>query len=300
MNRKLVVLLTGILFLISLYVMGCNIKKDVNKQDKIITANKDTGSNLDGTQNIAHNNDPKIIDNSSNTKEEKKIEIYKKGDSGDSIKEIQEKLNKFGYALYCDGEFGEKTFYAIVDFQHRNEIMADGKVGEETLKKLDLEPTSKTMYVKPKIDENAIPASNMKSSRENFFNSKSFNSNTDYYIWVDINNQRVNIFTGYNKNWKLIKSVQCASGKESTPTVKGYFVVQGKGSMFRVNKNTICKYYTQFYGNYLFHSVLLDNNGNIKVGMLGTRLSHGCVRLSIEDAKYIYDYIPIGTAVWIN
>ncbi len=299
MNRKLVVFLSAILFLIPLYALGCNIK-DVNKESKIITSDKGSNNSPAADQNIINNTDPNNISNNSSIEKEKKIEIYKKGDKGDNIKTIQQKLNKFGYDLYCDGEFGEKTYYAVIDFQHRNGIMADGAVGDQTLKKLELEPTSKTMYVKPSIDQNAVPASNMKSSLENFFNSKNFNSNTDYYIWVDINNQKVNIFAGCNKSWKLIKSVQCASGKESTPTVKGYFTVQGKGNMFRVDKNTICKYYTQFYGNYLFHSVLLDNNGNIKAGTLGTRLSHGCVRLSIQDAKYIYDYIPIGTAVWIN
>lgn len=293
MNRKLAVLAAIILFLILVpfYALNYNIR-NVNKLNKAIISNKDTDSNLQGKDNI--------VDINSNGKEVSKPEVYKIGDKGDNIKIIQEKLNKFGYGLYCDGEFGEKTFYAVVDFQHRNEIIADGIVGEETLKKLDLNPTSKTMYVKPKIDDAVVAASNMKSYQENFFNSENFNSNTDYYIWVDINNQRVSIFTGYNKNWKLIKSVQCASGKESTPTVRGHFVVQGKGNMFRVDSSTVCKYYTQFYGNYLFHSVLLDNNGNIKVGALGTRLSHGCVRLSIEDAKYIYDYIPIGTSVWIN
>lgn len=37
----------------------------------------------------------------------------------------------------------------------------------------------------------------------------------------------------------------------------------------------------------------------VKDGRLGMRLSHGCVRLAIENAKWIYDNIPSGTTVII-
>ena len=32
--------------------------------------------------------------------------------------------------------------------------------------------------------------------------------------------------------------------------------------------------------------------------MLGQPASHGCVRLCVRDAKWIYDYMPIGT--WVH
>ncbi len=57
-------------------------------------------------------------------------------------------------------------------------------------------------------------------------------------------------------------------------------------------------YYTQFCGNYLFHSVTYyQNTFNIMDGRLGMNLSHGCVRLQIDNAKWIYDNIPSGTKV---
>ena len=34
-------------------------------------------------------------------------------------------------------------------------------------------------------------------------------------------------------------------------------------------------------------------------GRLGMHLSHGCVRLDIDNAKWIYDNIPYGTKVVI-
>ena len=52
------------------------------------------------------------------------------------------------------------------------------------------------------------------------------------------------------------------------------------------------------YGDYLFHSVLYNKyNGSLNDGRLGMALSHGCVRLDINNAKWIYDVIPSGTTV---
>ena len=62
-------------------------------------------------------------------------------------------------------------------------------------------------------------------------------------------------------------------------------------------------YWTQFQGNYLFHSVPFDKDKKIEAAeaaKLGTPASHGCVRLSIDDAKWIYDHIPRGTEVTIR
>jgi len=229
---------------------------------------------------------------------EVKVITYKKGDTGDSIIDIQKRLVKYGYELDIDGIFGNYTFNAIWDFQRRLGLSPDGIVGPETLAKLKEEPTEKTMYhplVVPVFNNNTS-----QSNLEKFLNENNFDSSTSYFIWVDLANQRVNLFTGSYKNWKLYKSMPCSTGKASTPTVTGNFSVQDKGSYFRVNSNVICKYYTRFYGGYLFHTVLLDNAGDIVDGTLGTPVSHGCIRLAIEDAKYIYDNVPQGTFVWIK
>lgn len=137
-----------------------------------------------------------------------------------------------------------------------------------------------------------------KTGLEAEFNSAGLSSGTKYFITIDSTNQMVNIFSGYNNHWNLIRSMRCASGAPDTPTVKGLYAVQGRGYMFRAASNTICKFFTGFYGNYLFHTVLLDNNGNIQDPTLGVPASHGCVRLAIEDAQYIYYNIPNGTRVW--
>lgn len=138
------------------------------------------------------------------------------------------------------------------------------------------------------------------SSATEFINSGNFSSPTNYFIWVDLKNFRTNIFEGSVKKWKLIHSYVCTIGKPSTPTPKGTYSIGIKGLYFGVEKGYKCWYYTQFHGNYLFHSIIYNLDGTVRDGRLGKALSDGCVRLAKENAKWVYDNIPEGTKVYIS
>jgi hypothetical protein len=55
-----------------------------------------------------------------------------KGSKGDETKKWQEYLNTQGYGLSVDGDFGQKTYDATIDYQNKNGLTADGIVGELT------------------------------------------------------------------------------------------------------------------------------------------------------------------------
>lgn len=133
-----------------------------------------------------------------------------------------------------------------------------------------------------------------------FVNSGNFSSSTNYFIWVNLKKFKVNVFEGSTNKWRLIHSYICTIGKPSTPTPKGTYTIGIKGLYFGVEKGYKCWYYTQFYGNYLFHSIIYNLDGSVRDGRLGMALSDGCVRLSKENAKWIYDNIPKGTKVYIS
>lgn len=135
---------------------------------------------------------------------------------------------------------------------------------------------------------------------EGFVNHRGFSSNAPYFIWVDIDRQLTHIFSGSKGNWKLNKTIQCATGKNESPTLRGTFSVSRRGEWFyNPRYRSGAKYWVEFSGDYLFHSISLDGYGNVKDPTLGKRASSGCIRLSIEDSKWIYNYIPAGTTVWV-
>jgi lipoprotein-anchoring transpeptidase ErfK/SrfK len=127
---------------------------------------------------------------------------------------------------------------------------------------------------------------------------QSMSSDTKYFMVVDTDETQTMIFKGSKGNWEPIYNWNCSVGKESTPTVKGTFRVGVKGYSF--GSDYTCYYYTQFYGDYLFHSVLYHKNTfDIRNGRLGKHNSHGCIRLDISNAKWIYDNIPRSTKVLV-
>lgn len=223
---------------------------------------------------------------------------FRRNDKGAQIGLLQKKLNDIGYDININDVFDSYTYDAIVNFQYRLNLALDGEVGEETIKAILSAPNEDDKYVSVSCStyENYVS----ENAEEEYVNVKDLKSKTPYLIYLDSKKQKVNIFVGFDKHWKLQNSFICSSGSSSTPTVKGFFQVESKDTMFRVNEDVICKYYTGFCGNYLFHSVLLDNQGNVVDGTLGVPVSHGCVRLALENAKYIFATVPHDSLVWIN
>ena len=69
---------------------------------------------------------------------------YKQGDSGSTVRTIQQKLKNWGYYKgNVDGIFGSQTKSAVISFQKKNGLTADGIVGNATLRALGM-PTGTT------------------------------------------------------------------------------------------------------------------------------------------------------------
>lgn len=56
-----------------------------------------------------------------------------KGCKGTDVKGLQDLLIALGYDLTADGNFGETTKVAVIDFQNNHDLTADGRVGKATL-----------------------------------------------------------------------------------------------------------------------------------------------------------------------
>ncbi|MBR6402352.1 MAG: L,D-transpeptidase family protein [Eubacterium sp.] len=126
--------------------------------------------------------------------------------------------------------------------------------------------------------------------------AQQYSSSTKYLILVNRTDHKVAIYEGSVNNWAQIKSFTCSDG-ESTPN--GIFTIGVHIEHFGEDHGYTCWYASQISGNYLFHSVLYYpySKENIMDGTLGARVSQGCIRLEINNAKWIYDNIPSGTKV---
>ena len=123
-------------------------------------------------------------------------------------------------------------------------------------------------------------------------NNSGFTSGTSYLILVSRSRHEVGVFRGSFNNWNCIKFWSCVTGAPSTPTITGEYRTTGF-KRTNLSTDTRARWCTQINGGYFFHSILASNSE------LGNSQSHGCIRLAVENAKWIYDNIWQGTKVYI-
>jgi hypothetical protein len=123
---------------------------------------------------------------------------------------------------------------------------------------------------------------------------------SNYYIDVNLELQEVKVMY----NGSTIRVMPCSGGLPETPTPLGAYKTNEKIYWAYVPRFEQGAYYwTRFYGSYLFHSVPHDVNKNMlleEFAKIGNPASHGCIRLYLEDAKWMYESLPLGIEVNIH
>jgi lipoprotein-anchoring transpeptidase ErfK/SrfK len=131
--------------------------------------------------------------------------------------------------------------------------------------------------------------------------AQQFSSATNWLILCNRGQRIVQVYTGSRGNWTENRKIVCDVGAPATPTITGQFALGAK-MLYFLTGECRCWYASQIYGDYLLHSVIYDGQSSpVRVvdGTLGAAVSHGCVRMDIKDAKYIYDNVPSGTKIYI-
>jgi lipoprotein-anchoring transpeptidase ErfK/SrfK len=115
----------------------------------------------------------------------------------------------------------------------------------------------------------------------------------DHWIEVNLTTQRVIAWEG--KRW--VNAMIVSTGKDSTPTVTGVFEVYDRYRETRMQGADYdipdVPYVMYFYEGYGFHGTYWHNR-------FGTPVSHGCVNLAVDKAKWLYDFATIGTPVVVH
>ncbi len=206
-------------------------------------------------------------------------EVVQSGSKGINAKRVQTRLAELNYMWGgIDGAFGSASESALKEFQRLNSLEQNGIADEKVQQIL--------------FSDRAI---------------KSDRPPHPYFLKVSTKDQRVYVYAWENDDYtNKVKTMVCSTGLNKTPTPKGTYsgLNTGPGARWHYFKKFNCyaqyAYYIQ--GDIMFHSVLYNSKSEkslskSSVRNLGKKASHGCVRLSVEDAKWIWNNCPPGTTV---
>lgn len=198
------------------------------------------------------------------------------GDTADKAeaRRIQRRLHSLYYLSKdgVDGQFGENSRNALRAFQAANGLGETGEADPSTLERL--------------------------------FSSAAVAKPYPYRVEVSLAAQTVTVYQlngqgGYDE----VKRFPCSSGLHGS-TPRGIFL-----DGFPVNR---WHYFTKFdcwaqysfviEGNIMFHSVLYSaqDESTLRVNSvyaLGSPASHGCIRLQVKDAKWLFEHCKRGSVV---
>ena len=121
--------------------------------------------------------------------------------------------------------------------------------------------------------------------------AQGFSSLKSTLIMIDLTHNRLGVFQGSQGNWKLIRYWLCTTGSAADPSPVGTYKLGAKGPYFITDAQTKCYHYATITGTYLIHSICYWPDGRIKDDRLGYNLSHGCIRVATDNAKWIQDNV---------
>ncbi len=113
--------------------------------------------------------------------------------------------------------------------------------------------------------------------------------------WIEINlaNQRLIAWEGGVPVYAVIIS----TGKESTPTPTGVFAIQTRHRSTRMQGADYdvpdVPYTMYYYGGYAIHGAYWHNR-------FGTPVSHGCINVAVDHARWLFYWAAVGTPVVVH
>ena len=214
----------------------------------------------------------------------------KSGSKGKLVKSMQQRLAELGYYEGpISGSFQKYTTRAVKALQTQNGLESTGVVDETTWNLIfnDVRVVLPNATPKPTPEPTPVP----------------------FHIVVDVANQVTSVYGRDEKGdyTVVVRQMLCSTGKKATPSSVGDWVLNGRHAtwcIFPKWGNSYARYWTRINSDIAFHSPIYTAVSNTAMQIssykaLGKRASHGCIRLAVWDAKWIYDNIGKGTVVSI-
>lgn len=190
-----------------------------------------------------------------------------------TIRRVQSRLNMMFYLdrQYVDGQMGEVTVEALKAYQEENGLPVTGEADAAT--------------------------------RALLFTDEGVKKPLPYRVEVSIADQRVYVYERTESgDYEQTQEFICSTGMAANSTPRGVFL-----DGFPVNRwhhfskyDCWAQYSFEIEGNIMFHSVLYDEDDpdTLREGSyygLGKKASHGCIRLKVPDARWLFNHCKRGT-----
>ena len=176
---------------------------------------------------------------------------------------------------------------------------------ENEVEYIDTNELEETNEIVENIIENVVEENTIENKQNTQINTNNKVQGTStYYIKVNYGAQVVTIYTkDADGNYTIpVKAMVCSTGVY-TPKSGVYKITSYKRDWNGLMGNVYGKYVTQIVGDILFHSVPYLRKGDSgsleywEYDKLGTKASLGCIRLTVQDAMWIYNNCKSGTQV---
>jgi lipoprotein-anchoring transpeptidase ErfK/SrfK len=118
-------------------------------------------------------------------------------------------------------------------------------------------------------------------------------------IVVNLDRQVVVLY----QSGEAILTFDCVTGDEDHPTPEGHFqVMRKKNPCFSTEYNVPMDHALFFTnrGHAIHQALAVGFLTYLKCAGIDSIGSHGCVRLSEEDATWLFDWASVGTPIWIH
>ncbi len=210
------------------------------------------------------------------------------GDTGELVSALQNRLLDLGfYEARVTGGYYKITRNAVRAFQAHNGLTVDGVAGKNT-QELLFSDAALPVTAEP------LPTAPPPLSK--------------YKLMVDVVNQITRAYT-YDERGEytvLVREMICSTGTSRNPTPLGTTIMPKKRARWGYfpTWDSHAQYLTRIDPANAFHSVLYTAADESTLSVqsfedLGKPASHGCVRLYVCDAKWIYDNCEAGTIITV-
>lgn len=213
-----------------------------------------------------------------------------RGTQSENVKKVQTRLAELGFFDGpVSGYYMDQTIAAVKMFQEYNGLPVQAEMNEETWNQL--------FNAADVVDAQATPRPSPEPTP------------VPYYLVVDVTNQVTTVY-GLDENneyTSVERQMICSTGVKGWDSDPGDWITDGRRARWCYFSlwGGHAQYWTKINENIAFHSVTYSTPDtqalNVKsYNRLGRRASHGCIRLLVSDAKWIYENVRAGTTIHID